>query len=65
MGQKRDIRNDARPNSFCFVKSRRPHFVGDFETWKQSDKATTLNVFDNNSDIRATVLIVEAEENGD
>lgn len=59
MEQKRDTRSISRSNAVCFIKRRHARFVGDFETWRQGDKATTLNVFENCSDIRATILIVE------
>jgi len=41
-----------------FVKSRRAQNADDYETWVEGLVAPTLNVFENNGDVRATVLIV-------
>ena len=41
----------------CYSKSRRAKSVTDFETWKESDVANTLNVFDV-GDTRATYVAV-------
>lgn len=41
-----------------FTKSRRAQNKDDYETWIQGGVVPTLNVFDNNGDVRATVLIV-------
>lgn len=40
-------------------KSRRAQNVDDYETWISGGVVPTLNVFDNASDTRATVLIIE------
>ena len=45
---------------YYFTKARRAQNVNDFETWIEGGVAPTLNVFDNNGDTRATVLIFEA-----
>jgi len=42
-----------------FTKSRRAQNVNDFETWLEGGVVPTLNVFDNNGDTRATVLIID------
>lgn len=41
-----------------FTKSRRAASADDYETWIEGGVSPTLNVFDNNGDTRATVLIV-------
>ena len=40
-----------------FSKSRRAMSADDYETWIEGGLCPTLNVFDNNGDTRATVLI--------
>ena len=40
-----------------WTKSRRAQNVDDYETWISGGVVPTLNVFDNASDTRATVLI--------
>jgi DNA (cytosine-5)-methyltransferase 1 len=42
-----------------FVKARRAANPDDDETWKQGAVCTTLNVFDNGGESRATVLIID------
>lgn len=41
-----------------FAKSRRARSVSDFETWKEGGAIPTLNVFDNATETRATVVVV-------
>jgi len=41
-----------------FVKSRRAQSEYDYETWTEKTICTTLNVFDNCTETRATVLIL-------
>ena len=41
-----------------WTKSRRAQNVDDYETWISGGVVPTLNVFDNASDTRATVLIL-------
>lgn len=41
-----------------FVKSRRAQTTDDYETWIEGGVSPTLNIFDNNGDTRATVLIL-------
>lgn len=47
-----------------FTKSRRAQSKDDFETWQSGGVVPTLNVFDNNSETRATVVIVMREREG-
>ena len=42
-----------------FTKSRRAHDEDDYETWMMGGVVPTLNVFDNNSESRATILIID------
>jgi DNA (cytosine-5)-methyltransferase 1 len=42
-----------------FTKSRRAHDEDDYETWISGGVVPTLNVFDNNSESRATILIID------
>lgn len=44
-----------------FIKSRRAQNAEDYETWKTSEVANTLNTFDG-GDVRATTLIVNENE---
>jgi site-specific DNA-cytosine methylase len=46
-----------------WTKSRRAQNVDDYETWISGGVVPTLNVFDNASETRATVLIID-EKNG-
>ena len=48
-----------------FIKSRRATSSDDYETWIEGKVAQTLNGFDNTSDIRATVLIIDGTRVGD
>ena len=41
-----------------FTKSRRAQSDTDYETWVEGGVSPTLNIFDNNGDTRATVLIL-------
>ena len=41
-----------------FTKSRRAQTTDDYETWIEGGVSPTLNIFDNNGDTRATVLIL-------
>ena len=47
----------------CFSKSKRAQTATDFETWKESDKANTLNAFDV-GEVRATELVVCVDQGG-
>lgn len=42
-----------------FVKARRAHSKTDFDRWEATETAPTLNVFDNRSESRATVVVVD------
>ena len=42
----------------AFNKSRRAQNKDDFETWKESSVANTLNTFEGGGDVRATTVIV-------
>jgi DNA (cytosine-5)-methyltransferase 1 len=42
-----------------WTKSRRAQNVDDYETWISGGVVPTLNVFDNASDTRATILIID------
>lgn len=42
-----------------WVKGRRAASPDDFETWVGGDVSPTLNVFDNATEVRATVLAVD------
>ena len=42
-----------------FTKSRRAQNVDDYETWITGGVSPTLNVFDNATEVRATVLIID------
>ena len=44
----------------CYSKSRRAQSATDFETWKESDKANTLNAFDV-GDVRTTECVVAVD----
>jgi C-5 cytosine-specific DNA methylase len=47
-----------------FTKSRRAQSKDDYETWIQGGVVPTLNVFDNNGDTRATVIIIMRNREG-
>lgn len=49
----------AQPVS-AFVKARRAQSKDDYETWEENRPSPTLNVFDNASETRSTVLVVDA-----
>jgi len=42
-----------------FVKGRRAQSIDDYETWVEGAVVPTLNAFDNATEIRATVLILD------
>ena len=42
-----------------FVKGRRAQSIDDYETWAEGAVVPTLNAFDNATEIRATVLILD------
>lgn len=42
-----------------FVKGRRAQSVDDYETWVEGEVVPTLSAFDNATEIRATVLILD------
>jgi DNA (cytosine-5)-methyltransferase 1 len=44
----------------AFVKARRAQSKDDYETWEENRPSPTLNVFDNASETRSTVLVVDA-----
>lgn len=46
------------PDNLWFVKARRAQTTDDYETWVEGGVSPTLNIFDNNGDTRATVLIL-------
>jgi DNA (cytosine-5)-methyltransferase 1 len=48
-----------------FVKARRAQNENDFETWIEGGVSTTLNAFDNATETRATVLIMDGTRVGD
>lgn len=48
------------PLIICFSKQRHAKHKDDFETWVESEKASTLNTFDI-GDVRATTVVVEDE----
>lgn len=48
-----------------FVKSRRAQNDTDYETWITGEVTPTLNVFDNATETRATVLIIDGTRVGD
>lgn len=48
-----------------FVKSRRAQSDTDYETWITGEVTPTLNVFDNATETRATVLIIDGTRVGD
>ena len=48
-----------------FTKSRRAQNTEDFETWLQGGVTPTLNAFDNATETRATVLIIDGTRVGD
>lgn len=50
------------PLVLIYVKSRRAKSKDDYETWKESDVANTLSLFDTGGDTRATTLIVKNDE---
>lgn len=45
------------PDILWFVKAARARTTDDSETWREGGVTPTLNIFDNNGDTRATVLI--------
>jgi DNA (cytosine-5)-methyltransferase 1 len=47
-----------------WTKSRRAQNVDDYETWISGGVVPTLNVFDNASETRATVLIIDGKNGG-
>lgn len=50
---------------WCFSKSRRAQNKDDFETWIVGEVSPTLNAFDNASETRATVLVMDGTRVGD
>lgn len=48
-----------------FVKARRAQNEDDFETWVEGGVCPTLNAFDNATETRATVLILDGTRVGD
>lgn len=48
-----------------FTKSRRAQSKTDYETWVRGGVSPTLNLFDNNGETRATVLIIDGTRVGD
>lgn len=48
-----------------FVKARRAQNEGDFETWVEGGVCPTLNAFDNATETRATVLVMDGTRVGD
>ena len=48
-----------------WTKSRRAQNTEDFETWLQGGVTPTLNAFDNATETRATVLIIDGTRVGD
>lgn len=53
------IRKSFKEGTRVFVKSRRAHSNNDYESWIENKPSPTLNVFDNSSDVYATVLVVD------
>jgi DNA (cytosine-5)-methyltransferase 1 len=51
------------PMVMCYSKQRRAKSSTDFETWKESDTANTLNVFDV-GDVRTTEAVVYSVDQG-
>lgn len=48
-----------------FVKKRNAMNSLDYESWGGCDISRTLNIFENQNDLRATVIIVEQDEAND
>ena len=48
-----------------FTKARRAQSVDDYETWIMGGVCPTLNAFDNGTETRATVLIIDGTRVGD
>lgn len=49
----------AHAGHLAYTKGRRAANIDDFETWNEGGLAPTLNVFDNTSSTRATIVVVE------
>ena len=48
------------PHAVCYSKSQRAHTDTDYETWKESDVANTLNAFDVGNNRTTEVVLMEA-----